>query len=62
LDVAGMAVMRRMTHQFAQSGILLPYGAAACLSTAMGDGDIESVLSAFEDFLCAETQSGKGCA
>ncbi|WP_018237561.1 aspartate aminotransferase family protein [Ensifer sp. BR816] len=53
------SLMRRMSRHFLETGILLPYGAAACLSTAMVDSDIDIILSAFDEFLEAEIQSGK---
>ncbi len=62
LRAEGAGLMRRLSRHFLESGILLPYAAAACLSTAMVDSDIERVLSAFDDFLNTEIQSGKGCA
>ena len=43
--------MRNLTRFFRERGILLPYGAAACLSTAMTDNDIDQVASVFEQFL-----------
>lgn len=43
--------MRDLTRFFRERGVLLPYGAAACLSTAMTDRDIDQVTSVFEEFL-----------
>lgn len=43
--------MRDLTRFFRDRGILLPYGAAACLSTAMTDRDIDQVATVFEQFL-----------
>jgi glutamate-1-semialdehyde 2,1-aminomutase len=62
LSVEEAWLMRRMSRSFLEAGILLPYGAAACLSTPMVDSDIDLVLSAFDEFLAAEIQSGKECA
>ncbi|TCN33336.1 aspartate aminotransferase family protein [Sinorhizobium americanum] len=59
LGAEATSLMRGMSRHFLETGILLPYGAAACLSTAMVDSDIDLILSAFEEFLEAETQSGK---
>jgi glutamate-1-semialdehyde 2,1-aminomutase len=50
--------MRDLTRYFRSRGILLPFGAAACLSTAMTDPDIDQVASIFEQFL--ETQDFSG--
>jgi len=47
------ACMLDLTRFFRERGILLPFGAAACLSTAMTDQDIEKVASIFEQFLKA---------
>lgn len=43
--------MRDLTRFFRAQGILLPFGAAACLSTAMTDTDLDRVATAFEQFL-----------
>ncbi|UTY46620.1 aspartate aminotransferase family protein [Sinorhizobium fredii] len=51
--------MRRMSRHFLEAGILLPYGAAACLSTVMVESEIELILQAFDNFLDADSQSGK---
>jgi glutamate-1-semialdehyde 2,1-aminomutase len=53
------SLMRRMSRYFLGAGILLPYGAAACLSTPIGDSDIDLIVSAFDEFLEAEIQSEK---
>ncbi|ACP22514.1 AtrB glutamate-1-semialdehyde 2,1-aminomutase (plasmid) [Sinorhizobium fredii NGR234] len=57
LDATEALLMRKMTRHFLEQGILLPYGAAACLSTAMVDNEIDLILRAFDDFLDAESQS-----
>jgi glutamate-1-semialdehyde 2,1-aminomutase len=44
-------VMRALSRHFLACGILLPFGAAACLSTPMSDADVESIVAAFDDFL-----------
>ncbi|QFI69587.1 aspartate aminotransferase family protein [Sinorhizobium alkalisoli] len=59
LSAEEASLMRRMSRHFLELSILLPYGAAGCLSTAMVDSDIDLVLTAFDDFLKAEIQSGK---
>ncbi|CCE10562.1 putative AtrB glutamate-1-semialdehyde 2,1-aminomutase [Bradyrhizobium sp. STM 3843] len=48
-------VMKELTRSFAEAGIVLPVGAAACLSTPMTTGDIDLVASAFNDFLATRT-------
>jgi glutamate-1-semialdehyde 2,1-aminomutase len=44
-------LMGRLSRHFLSCGILLPNGAAACLSTAMTTADGDAVVSAFADFL-----------
>ncbi|AJC21564.2 glutamate-1-semialdehyde 2,1-aminomutase [Pandoraea pulmonicola] len=44
-------VMREMTRYFAENGILLPFGAAACLSTPMTQADIDHVAGVFGAFI-----------
>ncbi|SDA87590.1 aspartate aminotransferase family protein [Sinorhizobium sp. NFACC03] len=51
------AVMRGLSSHFLEMGILLPMGAAACLSTAMVDSDIDLILEAFDAFLALEVRS-----
>jgi glutamate-1-semialdehyde 2,1-aminomutase len=51
LTPAEAARMRSLSRFFRENGILLPADAAACLSTPMTDGEIDSVSSAFEMFL-----------
>ncbi|CAH1656276.1 MULTISPECIES: aspartate aminotransferase family protein [unclassified Chelatococcus] len=43
--------MRELSRAFAESGIILPNGAAACLSTPMTTEDTDHVASVFDDFL-----------
>ncbi|TKT75658.1 aspartate aminotransferase family protein [Aquamicrobium sp. LC103] len=45
------AVMNRLSRHFLNHGILLPVGAAACLSTAMDDEDVDKIVGCFEDFI-----------
>lgn len=52
-------IMRTMSRYFLEAGILLPYGAAACLSTPMVHSDIDLILGVFDEFLEAEVQPGK---
>ncbi len=59
LSTEEASLMRTMSRYFLEAGILLPYGAAACLSTPMVDSDIDLILGAFEEFLEAKIQSGK---
>jgi len=44
-------LMGRLSKHFLNCGILLPDGAAACISTAMTTADGDAVISAFSDFL-----------
>jgi glutamate-1-semialdehyde 2,1-aminomutase len=44
-------VMKELTRSFAEAGIILPFGAAACLSTPMTTGDVDHVASVFDHFL-----------
>jgi glutamate-1-semialdehyde 2,1-aminomutase len=43
--------LQALTRFFRAEGILLPFGAAACLSTAMNDQDLAHVATTFEAFL-----------
>ncbi|MEO9340375.1 aspartate aminotransferase family protein [Mesorhizobium sp. SB112] len=47
-------LMSRLSRHFFDHGILLPNGAAACLSTAMNDADIDKVIRCFRDFVAPE--------
>lgn len=51
LSAEGAATMQRLTAFFHERAILLPNGAAACLSTAMTQGDIEKIVDTFDEFL-----------
>lgn len=44
-------VMKAMTDHFAQHGIILPLGAAACLSSPMGSEESQAIISAFASFV-----------
>ncbi len=44
-------VMKELGRTFAENGIVLPSGAAACLSTPMTTEDTDRVASVFDDFL-----------
>jgi glutamate-1-semialdehyde 2,1-aminomutase len=44
-------VLRDLTRHFAQQGIGLPSGAAACLSTPMVESEIQLIVDVFADFL-----------
>jgi glutamate-1-semialdehyde 2,1-aminomutase len=59
LSAEEASLMRRMSRHFLETGIFLPSGAAACLSTVMVESDIELILQAFDNFLDADSQSGK---
>ncbi len=43
--------MRELTRYFARNGVLLPFGAAASLSTPMGEKEIDLIAALFDDFL-----------
>ncbi|WP_434714246.1 aspartate aminotransferase family protein (plasmid) [Rhizobium sp. YTUHZ045] len=53
LEPTEAELMARLSRHFLECGILLPNGAAACLSTAMTRADGDAVVSAFADFLSA---------
>lgn len=53
--------MRRLARSFLEAGILLPFGAAACLSTPMQDSDIDAIVHTFERFLEDHTEAHKEC-
>jgi glutamate-1-semialdehyde 2,1-aminomutase len=53
-------VMRALSRHFLRRGILLPFDAAACLSTPMSDADVGSILVAFDDFLEENSHIGWG--
>lgn len=44
-------VMREMSRHFAEQGVLLPFGAAACLSTPMTKADVDMVADVFASFI-----------
>jgi glutamate-1-semialdehyde 2,1-aminomutase len=45
------ATMASLARHFLEHGILLPAGAAASLSTAMGDTEVANIVGCFEEFL-----------
>jgi glutamate-1-semialdehyde 2,1-aminomutase len=47
-------VMRQLGRHFKQHGIILPFAAAASLSTAMGDTEVELIIETFEHALACE--------
>ncbi|MER8824891.1 aminotransferase class III-fold pyridoxal phosphate-dependent enzyme, partial [Mesorhizobium sp. M0991] len=47
-----------MTRFFRNESIILPAGAAGCLSTAMSDADIDKITGAFERFLALTSEGG----
>lgn len=47
----GAVVLKQLTRFFAENGIILPYGAAACLSTPMSHADAELIVDVFAGFL-----------
>ena len=48
---AGTAQMKQLTRFFAENGIVLPFGAAASLSTPMRHADAEFIIDVFNGFL-----------
>ncbi|MET0432207.1 MAG: aspartate aminotransferase family protein [Hyphomicrobium sp.] len=61
-SAAQAEVMREMTRAFADAGIILPFGAAACLSTPMTEAEIDLVASTFDEFLEIRTDLIEGLA
>lgn len=51
MSAAETAVMKELTRTYATAGVILPHGAAACLSTPMTTADIDLVAALFDDFL-----------
>jgi glutamate-1-semialdehyde 2,1-aminomutase len=49
-------VMKELTRFFAAEGIILPSGASACLSTPMGEAEIDLIGQVFERFLSSRAQ------
>lgn len=49
-------IMRRLGRFFLRRGVLLPFGAAACLSTAMTACDIDAIAEAFEMFITTDQE------
>jgi glutamate-1-semialdehyde 2,1-aminomutase len=48
--------MKELTRFFTAEGIILPNGAAACLSTPMRDAEIDLIGQVFEQFLSSRAQ------
>jgi glutamate-1-semialdehyde 2,1-aminomutase len=48
--------MKELTRFFAAEGIILPSGASACLSTPMGEAEIDLIGQVFERFLSSRAQ------
>ena len=44
-------VMKGMSRHFLEHGVILPFGAAACLSTPMTDTDLDHIAGVFTAFL-----------
>ncbi|WP_439497521.1 aspartate aminotransferase family protein [Bosea sp. (in: a-proteobacteria)] len=51
MSAAETAVMNELSRAYATAGVILPSGAAACLSTPMTTADIDLVASVFDEFL-----------
>jgi glutamate-1-semialdehyde 2,1-aminomutase len=49
-------VMKELTRFFAAAGIILPNAATACLSTPMGEAEIDLIAQVFEQFLSDRAQ------
>ncbi|WP_342723820.1 aspartate aminotransferase family protein [Bradyrhizobium sp. B097] len=49
--LAGVTLMKQLTRFFAESGIILPYGTAASISTQMACADAEFIIHVFTGFL-----------
>ncbi|WP_163266157.1 aspartate aminotransferase family protein [Chelativorans alearense] len=56
-SMAEAKMMKTMSRFFRHHGIILPEGAAACLSTPMGGAEIETIVRVFEAFLA--TRDGR---
>ena len=48
--------MKELTRFFAAEGIILPSAATACLSTPMGEAEIDFIAQVFEHFLADRAQ------
>jgi glutamate-1-semialdehyde 2,1-aminomutase len=48
--------MKELTRFFAAEGIILPDAATACLSTPMGETEIDFIGEVFEQFLSSRAQ------
>ena len=51
--------LRRLTEHFKAHDIMLPFGAAACLSTAMGQTEVNDIVSAFETFVSDPSETSE---
>lgn len=51
--------MRNLTRHFVNNGVLLPFGAAASLSTPMTEKEIDLIAFLFDDFLSTNPTWGK---
>ncbi|WP_033058226.1 aspartate aminotransferase family protein [Sinorhizobium arboris] len=54
------ATIKAMSRFFSNEGIILPVGAAACLSTAMSDAEIDKIANVFERFLATTPSTNEG--
>lgn len=50
-SAAESALMKALSRTCSDAGIILPYAAAACLSTPMTENDIDSIANVFDDFI-----------
>lgn len=62
MDESETAVMKQLSRHFLDTGVLLPFGAAACLSTPMTDADLDLITSAFDTFIQAHEHYGEELA
>lgn len=53
------ASMKAMSRFFRDEGVILPAGAAACLSTPMTDADIDKIANTFDRFLATALSEGE---
>ncbi|KXF79429.1 glutamate-1-semialdehyde 2,1-aminomutase [Paramesorhizobium deserti] len=58
MDAKETECMRAMSRSFLKEGILLPFGAAACLSTPMTEADVDEIADVFDAFLEGYSRQG----
>lgn len=60
LSAVEARVMLELTRSFAAAEIVLPFGAAACLSTPMTEAEIDTVASVFDHFVASRADLIEG--